>query len=190
MSEIKIIVGLGNPGEEYLKTRHNVGFRVLDALAGKENVKWKNFSSAAETTDINIDGIKVILAKPLKYMNNSGPVVNTLLAYYDILPSQMTVVVDDFSIPLGKIRLKVAGSSGGHNGLSSIIENLDTSDFPRLRLGIGPIPEKMDPKDFVLGKFSSQDKDQLEKVIDKAVETCYNIIHIGLEKAISKIGEK
>ena len=186
--EIKIIVGLGNPGEQYLKTRHNIGFRVLDALA--EKVKWKNFSGAAEITDINIEGVKVILAKPLEYMNNSGTVVNTLLSYYDILPSQMTVVVDDFSIPLGKIRLRASGSSGGHNGLASIIENLDTPDFSRLRLGIGPVPEKMDPKDFVLGKFASEDKVQLEKIIDKAVETCYNIIRLGLEKAISKIGEK
>lgn len=190
MPDMKIIVGLGNPGEKYENTRHNVGFRVVDLLADNSQEKWKSFSGTAEISSLNNDGNKVFLAKLLAYMNNSGPVVASLLSYFDILPSQMLVVVDDFSIPTGKLRLRFEGSSGGHNGLSSIIEHLGTQDFPRLRLGIGPVPENVDTKDFVLGRFPSAQKEEVQTMLKDSLQVISNILTLGMEKAISKIGVK
>ncbi|MCB4792807.1 MAG: aminoacyl-tRNA hydrolase [Elusimicrobia bacterium] len=187
MADIKIIVGLGNPGEKYKKTRHNIGFRVVELLAEKENQKWKEFHAIAELSSFYTDGNKIILVKPVLFMNNSGLAVRQLLEYFNILPSQMLVVVDDFAIPLGKLRLRERGSSGGHNGLESIIEHLATPDFPRLRLGLGPVELNTDPKDFVLGKFTRDENLLVKPMVEEALNVVSNIFKLGFAKAVSKI---
>lgn len=186
MDEIKLIIGLGNPGKTYKATRHNLGFRVVDALADKNNSNWKNWSRLAKLAAVNI-GRRVTLAKPQRFMNNSGHVVHALLEYFGIKPQEMLVVLDDFSIPVEKLRLRQKGSAGGHNGLVSIIENINTSVFPRLRLGIGPVPDNVDHPDFVLSEFSSSEKDKANSMIKDAVSIVEAILHEGIEKTASKM---
>lgn len=186
MPEIKLIVGLGNPGREYALTRHNLGFRTIDLLAGEWDASWKSWSDIALTAK-PAKYPEVALAKPVTYMNNSGLVVRRLCDYYRISPREILVVVDDFALPLGGLRLRERGSAGGHNGLSSIIEHLGSSEFPRLRLGIGPVPQRMDPADFVLGKAAGEEKEAEDRMIDEAAATVKNVLTSGLEKALSQM---
>ncbi|MBN1621701.1 MAG: aminoacyl-tRNA hydrolase [Endomicrobiales bacterium] len=189
MANIKLIVGLGNPGEEYKKTRHNLGFRVVDEFAEKQDGKWRNWERLAKTSTIDLiePGYKLTLAKPQKYMNNSGLAVRKLIDYFNISPQELLVVVDDFSLVFGKIRLRSAGSSGGHNGLTSIIEHINTSDFPRLRLGIGPVPSDINHSDYVLSNFTSTEESDIGRIIEEAVKVVETILTEGMEKAASKI---
>jgi peptidyl-tRNA hydrolase, PTH1 family len=189
MPIIKLIVGLGNPGKKYIKTRHNAGFNVLDLLADKWGVSWKNWKSLAEVSARNT-GEKVILVKPSQFMNNSGSAARGILDYYGYAPDEMLVVSDDFSLELGTLRLRLKGSSGGHNGLESIISETGTSSFPRLRLGIGPVPARMDPADFVLSDFSVSYMGAVNEMLQNAAEVVEQVLLLGMEKAASKIPVK
>ena len=189
MANIKLIVGLGNPGKKYIKTRHNAGFNVLDILAEKWGTGWKNWKDQAELS-VKSGGEKILLAKPALFMNLSGGPVRAILDYNGITPEEMLVVSDDFSLELGSIRLRLKGSSGGHNGLESIIMNLGTNEFPRMRLGIGPVPGRMDPADFVLSEFGSGEKEVLNEMYGKAVIAAEDALLAGVEKAASKIPGK
>jgi PTH1 family peptidyl-tRNA hydrolase len=142
MQKIRLVAGLGNPEIKYETTRHNIGFRVVDGLAQGRKLVWKNWLYQIDICSIDIDGM-VFFGKPRKYMNNSGQAIKEFSDYYKITPQEILVVVDDFSIEFGATRLRKSGSDGGHNGLKSIIEFLGTQDFPRLRLGIGPVPERL-----------------------------------------------
>jgi peptidyl-tRNA hydrolase, PTH1 family len=183
---IKLIVGLGNPGKKYVKTRHNAGFNVLDLLAGQWGAGWKNWKGQAEIS-IKVSGKKVVLAKPSLFMNISGVPVRALLDYYDILPDEMLVVNDDFSLKLGVLRLRLSGSSGGHNGLESIIAETGTSSFPRLKLGIGPVPLRTDPADFVLSEFNPEENIIMQETYKKAMTVLEEALTRGLETAVSKV---
>lgn len=185
MVEIKLIVGLGNPGRKYEKTRHNVGFQTLDRLAEKWQTSWKNWKDLAKIS-VRRES-RVILAKPQIYMNNSGEAVKELLDYHKMKLENLLVVVDDFSIPLGSLRLRKSGSAGGHNGLASIIEHAGSSDFSRLRIGIGPLDKGVDPVSFVLSEFLRPEVQQIDKMIDKSVETIDEIYRQGWEKAVSQL---
>jgi len=186
MAKTKLIVGLGNPGREYAETRHNIGFIALDNFAKGLEGSWKEWHSLAEVFDA-CGLFEVKLAKPLLYMNNSGEPVIKLMRYFDIKPEEILVISDDFSIPLGTIRLRSNGSCGGHNGLASILNILETNTFPRLRLGIGPLPEKIDPADFVLSRFTKAELKTVNIVLKNALEVISNVLSLGLEKAASKI---
>ena len=186
MPEIKLIVGLGNPGEKYAVTRHNAGFMTAGLLALKWGLSWKGWSGLAELSGPS-EGRGVYLAMPQTFMNLSGAAVKKLLGYKGLEPSQMLVISDDFSLALGKIRLRASGSAGGHNGLSSIIDNLGTQEFPRLRLGIGPLPENTEPSDFVLSRFSQAEKGALEEMIKQAAGTVESLLENGWEKTISSL---
>ncbi|VEU81954.1 aminoacyl-tRNA hydrolase [Mycoplasmopsis arginini] len=166
---MKLIVGLGNPGIDYEKTRHNVGFMVIDKLSEKLEcpLKEKKFNG------IFYKDKDVILAKPLTYMNNSGEFVKAIVEYYDVLIDDIIVVYDDMDTELGKVTIRQSGSSGGHNGIKSIIQHLNTQDIKRLKIGIGRNENAIN---FVLGKFSFADSKIIEKVVDAAADALIQFI--------------
>ena len=167
---MKIIVGLGNPGTKYDDTRHNVGFSYVDCLAKKHFVRMKKLECRAITGVGRIAGQEVLLAKPQTFMNLSGESVLSLCKKYNCEPSDVIVLFDDVSLELGKLRIRKKGSAGGHNGIKSIIYQLQSDEFPRLKIGVGaPIHEKMDLADHVLGTFS---KDELEIMISIVPDVC------------------
>lgn len=187
MSEIKFIVGLGNPGDKYLNTRHNFGFRAVDRIVSLEQLAWKNWNDMASVVFYTRNNSKILFAKPQTFMNNSGFAVKALLQYYKIKPSEMLVMYDDFAIPTGEFRFRANGSSGGHNGIASIIEQTASEDFPRMKLGIGPLPKFIKMPDFVLSNFSDDDKQKIEMLLKSIKDTVDSIIDFGFDKAISKI---
>ncbi|MDR1195858.1 MAG: aminoacyl-tRNA hydrolase [Endomicrobium sp.] len=185
MSDIKLFVGLGNPGDKYKNTRHNFGFMALDAIAKSKRLEFKNKDNMADISFYDSPNGKIILLKPTTYMNLSGTPVSLTARYYKINPEEIFVFYDDFSIPLGEFRIRLSGSSGGHNGISSIITCLCTDKFPRMKLGIGPLPKFIKMPDFVLSKFHEEDKEKIEKSISKAAVLFDEIIQSGIEQAIS-----
>ncbi|MDR2426847.1 MAG: aminoacyl-tRNA hydrolase [Endomicrobium sp.] len=187
MSDIKLFAGLGNPGDKYKNTRHNFGFMALDAIAHAKRLEFKNRENMADISFYDSTNWKIILLKPMTFMNLSGHPISAAAKYYKILPEEIFVFYDDFSIPLGEFRLRLSGASGGHNGINSIISHLHTDKFPRMKLGIGHLPEFVKIPDFVLSKFYEEDKEKIEAVTSKAIELFDEIIQSGLEKAISKI---
>jgi PTH1 family peptidyl-tRNA hydrolase len=166
---MKLIVGLGNPGREYEHTRHNVGFQVAEELANryrvtlKHHAKWK--ARAAKIAEIG-DG--VLLAEPTTFMNLSGWAVREIAAFHKLAPSDVLVVVDDADLPLGRLRMRTSGSAGGHNGLKSVIQELGTLEFPRLRVGVGRQPGEL--KNHVLGRFSNEEKAEIDAAVKRAAD--------------------
>lgn len=182
---MKLIIGLGNPDKEYEMTRHNFGWLALDSLATKKEVNWtKHKQSNSLIADFKGKKEKVILAKPLTYMNNSGQAVKALKQFYKIPVNKILIIYDDIDLPYGKIRLSKNRSAGGHRGVDSIIEQLKSKDFKRIRLGIGPQQGKAE--DFVLKKFSGEEKKQLSEIID----TSYLVIEDILENDFNYAANK
>ena len=186
MTEKRLIVGLGNPGAKYEKTRHNVGWRVLDELVARYDLGRGRSEGRAQTWDGAIGGARVKLAKPLTYMNRSGESVRWLLDYYDIPVDRLLVVHDDLDTPFGKLRLRKAGGHGGQNGLRSIIQHLGEKEFARLRFGIGRPPGKMQPVDFVLRPFKGDDAILAAEVAAKAANAIEIWLTDGIEQAMSQ----
>ncbi len=184
-SHVKLVVGLGNPGARYAKTRHNVGFMVLDRLARKAGVTLTKKQCAALVALGTVAGERVCLAKPQTYMNLSGEAVACLARFYRVSPRDLLVIYDDRDLPAGKIRLRERGSAGGHRGMESIIGQLGSSDFPRLRIGIGR-PEEMDAVDHVLGSFSPEERPLMETTLDRAEEAVEVALREGLEAAMNR----
>lgn len=170
----RIIAGLGNPGKEYSRTRHNAGFNVVDRLAEKHGLKFTKMMNRAMVAMGNIAGQKVILVKPQTFMNDSGSSIGPIARYYKVEPQDVMVVYDDLDLSVAQLRMRKMGGSGGHNGMKSIITHLGTENFPRLRVGIGRPPGRMNPVDFVLEPFTRSDGDLMDETYDRAV--------IGLEK--------
>ncbi|MEN3013596.1 MAG: aminoacyl-tRNA hydrolase [Endomicrobiia bacterium] len=186
---IKLIVGLGNPGRAHIYDRHNIGFMMIDYMANKFNFKMFNhrdFSIGRK----KILGRDIHFLKPLTYMNLSGLAVKQYVEKKEISPQEVLVITDDFSISLGTIRVRQRGSSGGHNGLGSIIDWLKTEFIPRIRIGIGPIPEGVKPEDFVLDKFSRKELPVVAKIKEEVVKLIKNIIKNGVENTTLEIQEK
>ena len=166
------IVALGNPGQEYQKTRHNTGFIMLDALARKCGVAIDRLKHKALCGVWQMQGMRILLAKPQTYMNLSGESVGEIARYYKIPPERILIVCDDISRPFGKIRIRLKGSAGGHNGLKSIEQHLGTQEYPRLKFGIGDRPDhRMDLADWVLGKWS----DEQVKTIEESADTLQQV---------------
>lgn len=162
---MKIIVGLGNPGKEYEKTRHNVGWMFLDYFADKYNTEITKKNLDCKISEIKINGEKVILAKPLTYMNLSGNAVSKLKSWYKVEDSDILIVFDDIDINFGTIRYKESGSGGSHNGMKNIVQMLSTKNIPRIRIGIGGIKhEKQELKDFVLERFTNSQLNELDEI--------------------------
>ena len=184
---IKLFAGLGNPGANYENTRHNFGFIAIDAIADAKALEFKNFENVAEFSFFETQNGKVFLLKPLTYMNLSGQPLSAFARYYKINPEEIFVFYDDFSIPLGEFRIRMSGSDGGHNGVKSLIQHLNTQNFARMKLGIGPMPPFMKMPDFVLSRFSNEDVGKIKEIAKKAVELFDAVNMDGLEKAISKV---
>ena len=157
-----MIVGLGNPGKEYEKTRHNVGFRAVEIVSQTLQTKIDRLKFKALTRVVNHNGKKLLLVEPQTYMNASGAAVSALASYYKVKPDHILVIFDDISLPVGRIRVRRDGSAGGHNGIKSIIQSLGTDQFPRVKVGVGAKPHPdYDLADWVLSKFSAQEEKAL-----------------------------
>jgi peptidyl-tRNA hydrolase, PTH1 family len=169
---VKLIVGLGNPGREYRDTRHNVGFMVVDEIARRHGIDWASGPSQIAETLIGkrFGDEPLMVAKPLTYMNNSGDAVAGLVRYYNVNYDDLFVVVDEAALPFGKLRARARGSAGGHNGLKSIIERLGTTEFSRLRLGVGRGDGRRDLADHVLARFERSEQAELEALITRAAD--------------------
>lgn len=186
-----IIVGLGNPGREYEDTRHNIGFQVIERIAEQERIPVLEKKHRALIGKGYIGGQKVILAKPLTYMNLSGESVRELVDYYKIdEKKELLVISDDISLPPGQLRLRKKGSAGGHNGLKNIIAHLGHEEFMRLKMGVGEKPEGWDLVDHVLGHFSREDKKEMEKAVTEAADAVRMVFHDGIEAAMNHYNKK
>ena len=187
---IKLVVGLGNPGKEYEKTRHNLGFMVIDELVRR--LRLKNFSEEAlsHVYKARVAGREVLFAKPQTYMNNSGLAVVNLLEENEIDPQEMLVVYDDLDLPLGMTRLRLEGSSGGHRGVESIIKSIGTEKFPRLKIGIGRPKKKEDVVGYVLSPFSKDEEEIARTVIKKASECILRSIELSPQDAMEFCNRK
>jgi PTH1 family peptidyl-tRNA hydrolase len=183
MSPNLVVVGLGNPGSRYASTRHNFGFRVVDRLAAGHSARsWKERRTCGIVT-VAHGSFEVLLVKPRTYMNLSGRALAELRTELEIRPEEILAVVDDIALPLGHLRLRRRGSDGGHNGLKSIIAELGTSDFPRLRLGVGPVPPGWDAAEFVLGAFERGEEEIVEEMVEKASRCVEAVIDRGFDRA-------
>jgi PTH1 family peptidyl-tRNA hydrolase len=190
---MKLVVGLGNPGSQYSGTRHNVGFEAVDALAAK--LGWigqrAEFDRLAREkfNGLAMDGLagseKMLLLKPTTFMNVSGSAVQSAMAFYQLSPPDLMIVLDDLALPCGKIRLRAGGSSGGHNGLRDIERVLGTDQYPRLRLGIDAAPENIPGRDYVLGKISPQQRSLIDPAVIRATDAIVTWIEKGIESAMS-----
>lgn len=182
---IKLLVGLGNPGKKYERTRHNVGFMIVDELARRLKAPKPTEECLSLVYKVSANGKGIILAKPQTYMNNSGLAVINLLEEYDIKPEEMLVVYDDLDLPLGKLRLRLEGSSGGHHGVESIIREIKTEKFPRLKIGIGRPKDRNKVVDYVLSPFSKEEEEVLYKVINRASECLLRCVEFGVEESMN-----
>jgi PTH1 family peptidyl-tRNA hydrolase len=196
---MKLVVGLGNPGKEYVGTRHNIGFEVLDAFASR--MGWisspaefnrqakEKFEALALNGSVQLaagGSEKVLLLKPLTYMNLSGRSVQAALAFYQMTPADLLVVLDDVALPCGKIRLRAGGSSGGHNGLKDIERALGTSQYPRLRVGVDSPPPRVPQRDYVLGRFSPEQRNAVDAAIARATGAIVTWIDKGINAAMNQ----
>lgn len=186
-----LIVGLGNPGRDYVGTRHNIGFEVIDVISSKYDININKEKFRAIYGEGRIGGERVILAKPQTFMNLSGESVREIMSWYKIAPENLIVIYDDISLEVGTLRIRPKGSAGGHNGVKNIIYQLNTDVFPRIKIGIGaPKTREYELVDYVLGKFQKEEVDILIKAAIKTAEAVETIIKSGTELAMSKFNGK
>jgi PTH1 family peptidyl-tRNA hydrolase len=181
---MKLIVGLGNPGKEYADTRHNIGFMVIDVLAKRHGIYVKSRRDLSLVGEGAILGDKVILVKPMTFMNLSGQAVGQLARRYRVDISEILIICDDVNLPLGRLRIRTQGSAGGHNGLKSIIYSLSSQDFPRLRVGIGSPRGEM--INHVLSRFHKVEKPMVQEAVSRAADAVETMIAEGMEAAMNK----
>jgi peptidyl-tRNA hydrolase, PTH1 family len=182
-----LIVGLGNPGADYARTRHNVGFVVVERLAERWRASWaleKKFNARLARAEREVR--RVLLCKPQTYMNSSGEAVRAVTAFYDVAPARVLVVMDDADLPLGHLRLRPSGSAGGHHGLESIEQHLGTREYPRLRVGIGRQEGAREITGHVLGRFGSTEAKLADKVLTVAADQAATWLEAGIQKAMSQ----
>ncbi|WP_319430625.1 aminoacyl-tRNA hydrolase [Mycobacterium sp. RTGN5] len=188
MAEPLLVVGLGNPGPQYAKTRHNVGFMVADLLAGRMGAQFKvHKRSGAEIVTGRLGHRPVVLAKPRTYMNESGRQVGPLAKFYSVMPADIIVIHDELDIDFGRIRLKLGGGEGGHNGLRSIATSLGTKNFQRVRIGIGRPPGRKDPAAYVLEAFAAAERTEVPAICEQAADATELLIEVGLETAQNQV---
>ena len=182
-----LVVGLGNPGDQYENTRHNAGFRVVDELADRGDFPVQRLKFHALTNTAVIGGQGVLVMKPVTYMNLSGEAVGEAARFYKLPPDHVLVISDDVDLPLGKLRIRKGGSAGGHNGLKSIIQHLGTDQFPRLKVGVGGKPHPdYDMADWVLGKLQGDDKKAMDEAAHRAAQAVECLLAQGLDKAMNQ----
>lgn len=183
---MKLVVGLGNPGRKYRGTRHNIGFDVLDEIARKHGLGEPREKFDALLVEAELSGKRTLLLWPQVFMNLSGTSVGKVCDFYKISPAEVLVICDDFNLPLGKLRFRARGSSGGQKGLADIIRRLGTEEVPRLRVGVGPVPDHWDPADFVLGRFSRSEGEQIEQATWRAADAVVDWVSLGIEHCMNQ----
>jgi PTH1 family peptidyl-tRNA hydrolase len=179
-----LVVGLGNPGPRYARNRHNVGYQCVDYIARRHAISVERKRFQALLGEGTLDDHRVILAKPLTFMNGSGEAVGPLSRWYKVAPQQMLIIYDDLDLPLGKVRVRPGGSSGGHHGIESLIAELHTPDFCRVRVGIGR-PERGDPIDYVLNDFSREQAPVIERTYDLVEQIVLCFLRQGIKEAMN-----
>ena len=184
--DVRIVVGLGNPGEDYERTRHNIGFRVVEELLGRHGRPYQERRARSLLGRMRIEERPVLVARPQTFMNRSGASVRALLDHAEAGPEHLLVVCDDFHLDVGTLRVRSAGGPGGHNGLLSIIETLETESFARLRLGVGPVHPGVPHADFVLGRFARREEAQLPEVIGRAADCVERVVALGVTAAMNE----
>ncbi len=183
-----LVVGLGNPGTEYERTRHNAGFLVADVLAERIGGRFTvHKKSGADLLEARLDGRKILLAKPRSYMNLSGRPVAALARFFSVPPTEVIVVHDELDLPFGSIRLKRGGGEGGHNGLRSISNALSTKEYLRVRFGVGRPPGRQDPADFVLKPFSAAERKEVPVLVEQTADAVELLLRVGLEPAQNQL---
>ncbi|MBH0776091.1 aminoacyl-tRNA hydrolase [Nocardia bovistercoris] len=183
-----LVVGLGNPGSEYERTRHNIGFLVADVLAERVGGRFTvHKKSGADLLQARLDGRQVLLAKPRSFMNLSGRPVAALAKFFSVPATEVIVVHDELDLPFGEIKLKRGGGEGGHNGLRSISSALTTKDYLRVRLGIGRPPGRQDPADYVLKPFSTPERKEVPVIVEQAADAVELLLKVGLEPAQNRL---
>ena len=182
-----LVVGLGNIGDQYEGTRHNVGFQVVDELAERAGLPVQKLKYRALTNTAQVGGEKVLLMKPVTFMNLSGEAVRPAADFYKISPDHVLVLSDDVALPVGKLRVRRGGSAGGHNGLKDLIRHLGTDQFPRIKIGVGEKPHPdYDMADWVLGKFQGEDKKIIDQAVKRAADAVELLLSQGVDKAMSR----
>ena len=185
-----LIAGLGNPTKEYDKTRHNVGFSVIDVLADKYGIDVSERKHRAYCGKGVIEGQKVLLVKPQTFMNLSGESLRAAVDYYKIPPEEIIVIYDDISLEPGQLRIRLKGSAGGHNGIKNIIAQLGTQEFPRIKVGVGAKPPRMDLADYVLSRFSRGEQAQMDDAFKEAADAAVMMMTDGAERAMNHYNSK
>ena len=183
---MKVIVGLGNPGKKYENTRHNVGFAAIDYIAEKEGININTGKHKALVGTGYIDGVKVLLVKPQTFMNLSGESIRDAADFYKVDPEHIIIIYDDISLEVGQLRIRTKGSAGGHNGIKSIIAHLGTQEFPRVKIGVGAKPDRMDLADYVLSRFSQTDRAVMEDAFQEAANAAQMMIQEGADAAMNR----
>lgn len=183
---MKLVVGLGNPGQQYSETRHNVGYDVTSELALRWNAPRAQVKFQAEIQESFQQAAKVLLVRPLTYMNNSGQSIVQIVRYFQVAPDDVLVICDDMNLPLGKLRWRASGSAGGQKGLADILQKLATENVPRLRLGIGRPPGQQDPAAFVLQRFRSTEQDIAEIMLKKAADSVEFWLSTGIASVMNR----
>ncbi len=177
---LRLVVGLGNPGERYARTRHNIGFRLVERMAG--DAPWKEFQGLGRFSKAG----SLLLAEPLTFMNESGRFVRSFAAFHKVPASEMLVCFDDVALDLGRLKVRPSGSSGGQKGMLSILQSFGTEEIPRLRVGVGPQPAGWDSADFVLSRFSSAEEKALDEILDRAIEAVGLVNDEGIPAAMNR----
>lgn len=183
---MKLVVGLGNPGRKYRGTRHNIGFDVLDEVARKHGGGEPKEKFDALLIEAELRGVRTLLLWPQTFMNLSGTSVGKACDFYKVAPADVLVICDDFNLLLGKLRFRARGSSGGQKGLADIIRRLGTEEVPRLRIGVGPVPDHWDPADFVLGKFARNEGEQIEQTTWRAADAVVDWATLGIDHCMNQ----
>ena len=187
---MKVIVGLGNPGDRYARTRHNVGYDVIDELVRRNSLPKARIKFEAETWELELNGEKLWLLKPLTFMNLSGRSVRQCLVFFQLAPADVLVLSDDLNLPLGQLRMRASGSDGGQKGLRDIQQQLGTDAFARLRIGIGRPPGQMDSADFVLSRFAKSEQPEIDHAIVCAASGVELWVRSGIAEAMNRINAR
>jgi PTH1 family peptidyl-tRNA hydrolase len=181
-----VIVGLGNPGDRYAATKHNIGFITIDYLAEQHSIKMNKIKHKAIIGEGTIGGEKILFVKPQTFMNLSGQSVMDIIKFYKVPMSNLIVIYDDIDLPVGKVRIRPNGSSGTHNGMRNIIYLLNNQEFPRVRIGVGKQPDYMDLADYVMTKFNGEEKPLMEEAIKKSAAAVTEIVKSGINSAMNQ----
>lgn len=184
--DLRLVVGLGNIGSQYVHTRHNVGFEVADLLAQQHNAHFRKGKFKGDETTLQIGGTRVLLLKPSTLMNLSGEAVVAAARFYKLKPERILIIADDINLPLGRVRVRAKGSDGGHNGLWSIINRLGSQDFPRVRVGVGAPPPEMDMVNYVLSRFLSDERALMQDAVKRAAAAVETWVSEGTEAAMNR----